>query len=182
MSTMLLLVVLVVIAAAVFAAVTKKQKTAGIVGFPYQRTKALFSPAERSFLGVLDQAVGSEHRVFGKVRIADIAMVKSGLGPSAKQGALNRIAFKHFDFVICKASDLTIVCAIELNDKSHASAQAQARDALVTNVCQAIGLPLLSVPAKPAYSVHELRAQFDAVVSSSPSESTDGTRPRGASP
>jgi hypothetical protein len=165
MSTMIVLVVLVLIAVAVFAALTKKQSNSGSVGYPYQPAKALFSVAERSFLGVLDLAVGSEYRVFGKVRVADVALVKSGLGNSARQGALNRIAAKHFDFVVCRASDLSVVCAVELNDKSHASQRAQARDELVANVCQAIGLPLLAVPAKQAYSVQELQAQFLAATS-----------------
>lgn len=169
MSTMIVLVVVVLIAAAIFVALTKKQSDAGPVGFPYQPLKVLFSPAERSFLGVLDQAVGSEHRVFGKVRVADIASVKSGLSNSARQGALNRIAAKHFDFVVCKASDLSVVCAVELNDKSHASQRAKARDELMANVCTAIGLPLLAVPAKQAYSLQEVRAQFLAAISPDPS-------------
>jgi len=84
-----------------------------------------------------------EHRVFGKVRVADVAMTPPGLSGTARQGALNRIAFKHFDFVVCRSSDLSIVCAVELNDKSHASERAQARDDLLAKVCQAIGLPLL---------------------------------------
>jgi hypothetical protein len=165
MSTIIVLVIVVLIAVAVFAALTKKQSDAGTVGFPYQPVKALFSPAERSFLGVLDQAVGSDYRVFGKVRIADTASVKSGLGNSARQGALNRIAAKHFDFVVCRASDLSIVCAVELNDKSHAGQRTQARDELVRNVCKAIGLPLLAVPAKQSYSLQEVRAQLVAAIS-----------------
>lgn len=124
----------------------------------------MFSPAERSFLGVLDQAVGSEYRVFGKVRVADVASVKAGLGNAARQGALNRIAAKHFDFVVCRASDLTIVCAIELNDKSHASARAQARDELLGKVCDAIRLPLVTVPAKQSYAVADVRTLFEAAI------------------
>jgi hypothetical protein len=148
----------------VLAAFKSKQGGSGSVGFPYQPTKVLFSAAERSFLGVLDQAVGPEHRVFGKVRVADLVAVKSGLGNSARQSALNRIAAKHFDFVVCRSSDLTVICVIELNDKSHASKRAQARDNLLAKVCQAISLPLLTVPAKQAYSLQEVRAQFLAVV------------------
>jgi hypothetical protein len=171
MSTMIVLVVLVLIVVAVFAALTKKPSDAGMLGFPYQPAKTLFSPAERSFLGVLDQAVGPEHRVFGKVRVADIALVKSGLSNSARQGALNRVVAKHFDFVVCKASDLSVVCAVELNDKSHTSQRAQARDELIANVCQAIQLPLLTFPAKQAYSLQEVRAQFVAAASPAPSTS-----------
>lgn len=159
-----LIAFLVFVLIAVLAAAIAKKRGAGAGDFPYQPTKALFSPAERSFLGVLDQAVGPENRVFGKVRVADIALVRPGLSNSTRQVALNRVASKHFDFVVCRASDLSIVCAVELNDNSHASQRAQARDSLLASVCNAINLPLLTVPAKQAYSPQEVRAKFAAVV------------------
>ncbi|MGV8941502.1 MAG: DUF2726 domain-containing protein [Lysobacter sp.] len=166
MSSLVLLLILVFVVLIILAALKNKPGTgAGSIGFPYQPAKTLFTPAERSFLGVLDQAVGPEYRVFGKVRVADVATVRAGLGKSARQGALNRIAAKHLDFVVCRASDLSVVCAVELNDKSHSSQRAQARDDLLAKVCQAINLPLLTVPAKSAYSPHDVRAQFLAATS-----------------
>jgi Protein of unknown function (DUF2726) len=160
-----------VVALAVVVAMTALKHhlaKSGSIGFPYQRGKPLFSAAERLFLGVLEQAVGPDHRVFGKVRIADVAAVKPGLGRSARQGALNRIAAKHFDFVVCRAADLVVICAVELNDRSHASAKAQSRDALVANVCRVIGLPLIAVAAKATYSAQEVRAQFLTAVTPAP--------------
>lgn len=168
MSSVVLLFLLVFAFLIVLAVLRNKQGASGLVGYPYQPAKALFSAAERSFLGVLDQAVGPEHRVFGKVRVADIASVKTGLGKSARQGALNRIAAKHFDFIVCRASDLSAVCAVELNDKSHASQRAQTRDEFLANVCQTINLPLLTIPAKQGYSLHEVQAQFVAAISPPP--------------
>lgn len=168
MPSVLILVVVVIVVAALVAVAGKKVGIGSKVGFPYVRAKALFSPAERSFVGVLDQAVGPEHRVFGKIRVADLASVKPGLGASARQGAFNRIAAKHVDFVVCRASDLSVICAVELNDSSHLSKRVQARDKLLTNVCAAIGLPLIQVPAKRAYSVHELQAQFASIVGAAP--------------
>lgn len=165
MSSWLLLIVLAFVVFIVLAVIKNKQGGAGSIGYPYQPAKTLFSAAERSFLGVLDQAVGSEHRVFGKVRVADVAVVKPGLGNSARQSALNRVAYKHFDFVVCRASDLAVVCAVELNDKSHSSRRAQSRDDLLLRVCQAIDLPLLNVPAKQAYSPQEIRSRFLAAIS-----------------
>ena len=167
MSSLVLLAIVVFVVFIVLAALKNKQGS-GKLGFPYQPAKPLFSAAERSFLGVLDQAVGPEHRVFGKVRVADVAAVKSGLGNSARQGALNRIAAKHFDFLVCRSGDLSVVCAVELNDKSHASQRAQARDELLANVCRVINLPLLTVPAKAAYSPQDVRAQFLAAVEPAP--------------
>ena len=157
--------VALIVVLAVLAALKSKQGSASTLGFPYQPAKVLFSPSERSFLGALDQALGPEHRVFGKVRVADIATVKIGLSNSARRGALNRVAAKHFDFVVCRASDLIILCAIELNDRSHSSPRAQARDEFLAKVCQTINLPLLSVPAKQSYSPQELRAKFLVAIS-----------------
>ena len=168
MSSLVLLAIVVFVVFIVLAALKNKQGGSGKLGFPYQPAKPLFLAAERSFLGVLDQAVGPEHRVFGKVRVADVAAVKSGLGNSARQGALNRIAAKHFDFLVCRSGDLSVVCAVELNDKSHASQRAQARDELLANVCRVINLPLLTVPAKAAYSPQDVRAQFLAAVEPAP--------------
>jgi hypothetical protein len=169
----ILLFALVLVIFVVLAAL--KGKAGGSIGFPYQPAKPLFSAAERSFLGVLDQAVGPEHRVFGKVRVADIAAVKPGLGNSARQGALNRIAAKHFDFVVCRSGDLSVICAVELNDKSHASRRAQFRDELLANVCRVIGLPLLTVPAKAAYSLQDVRALFLAAIEPAPVGVSIGT-------
>lgn len=136
----------------VAVAVLGRRRGVGPVGYPYLPVSALFSAAERSFLGVLDQAVGPGYRVFGKVRVADVAMARPGLGRSAGQGALNRIAYKHFDFVVCRSSDLSIVCAVELNDASHSSRRSRSRDDFLLKVCQAVGIPLLTVPARQAYS------------------------------
>jgi hypothetical protein len=173
----LLVVVLVFVVLTVVAAGKAGNARGASVGFPYQPGKALFSAAERSFLGVLDQAVGPEHRVFGKIRIADIAVIKPGLGKSARQGALNRIASKHFDFVLCRASDLSVLCAIELNDSSHASQRAQARDNFVANVCLAINLPLLQIPAQRSYSIAEIRARLQPFTGTPDTALAAGTAP-----
>lgn len=148
----LVLLVLVVV-------ITKLKQTEGRVkGYQYSKKLVLFSPAERSFLGVLDQAVGEEYRIFGKVRVADIVEPQRGLGKSLRQKALNRITAKHFDFVLCTKSDLSVVCAIELDDQSHQQRKRQERDAFLVGLCKAISLPLVQVPAKRTYSVPEVRA------------------------
>jgi hypothetical protein len=77
-------------------------------GYPYIMNQILFSPAERSFLRVLEQAIGDEYRVFGKVRVADVVSVKSMSNRNVWQQAFNRISAKHFDFVLCRKDDLTI--------------------------------------------------------------------------
>lgn len=126
----------------------------------YQKLPVLFSPAERSFLGVLDLAVGNDFRVFGKVRVADVLAPQGGLSKSERQVALNRINRKHFDFVLCRADDLTMLCAIELNDASHQQKHRQERDELLADVCRSAGLPLIMFDARRAYAAADVSARI----------------------
>ncbi len=89
--------------------------------YPYDKHNTLFSAAERSFYGVLNQAADGEAIVFGKVRVGDVLKTKKGLNASERQKAFNRISAKHFDFVLCKPDDLSIMAAVELDDSSHNS-------------------------------------------------------------
>lgn len=123
----LALVVLVFVILAVVGLVVRMLPTAK-AGLPYRMDTPLFTPAERSFLGVLDQAVAGRYRVFGKVRLADVIDVARTRDRSARQTAFNRISSKHFDFVLCDPSDLSVVCAIELDDRSHGKAARGKRD------------------------------------------------------
>lgn len=127
--------------------------------YPYIKKDPLFSPAERSFLGVLDQAVGREYRILGKVRVADVVEPQRGLGRSTRQQALNRTNAKHFDFVLCAHDDLSVAGVIELDDRSHQHPRRQERDRFVASVCEAVSLPLVRIEAQRAYSVPEVRAK-----------------------
>jgi Protein of unknown function (DUF2726) len=97
------------------------------VEFPHEKKAALLTRVERSFLGMLENSIDPSHRVFGRVRIADVVCVGRVPNRSLRQSAFNRIRAKHFDFVICKSSDLSIVCVGELDDATHAKAERRAR-------------------------------------------------------
>ena len=142
-----------------------KQRSANTSGdLPYKRQPALFTPAERSFLGVLDLAVGNDFRVFGKVRVGDLLAPQNGQTNGQRTTALNKINYKHVDFVLCKPDDLSVVCAIELNDKSHQQKSRQERDEFLRRACRSAGLPLITFDARHAYSPAEVsRAIADAL-------------------
>lgn len=159
----LLIPVLVIAAIAVAILVSLSKK--GRLGVDvYQRKGDLFSAAELRFLAALDQAMAPGHRVFGKVRVADLVAIRSGLNPKTRQIALNRVAQKHFDFVICSGTTLVPICAIELNDGSHGSASAKRRDELLATVCRQVGLPLLVVKAAGSYSPESIRQQLTSAL------------------
>ncbi|MBK7416472.1 MAG: DUF2726 domain-containing protein [Dechloromonas sp.] len=138
-----LLLVLVLLALVGFFLIKRRNRSPpeGPEVFPYALGDALFTPAERSFLGVLDQAVGNDFRVFGKVRVADIVAVAKGTPKPQWQSAFNQISAKHFDFVLCRPNDLKPVCVIELNDQSHAKENRQGRDKFLESICTAAGIP-----------------------------------------
>jgi very-short-patch-repair endonuclease len=155
-----LFIVLVVLA--VIGAVLKNLFPKGKGRLPYEKQPALFTPAERSFLGVLEQAVGNEFRIMGKVRLGDVVRVKAGLDNKVRQSALNKIQSKHVDFVACDPSDLSIQFVVELDDKSHEREDRQDRDAFVDKVMEAAGIPIIHFPVKKSYVVQEVRGALVA--------------------
>lgn len=154
----ILLLIIVVFALAWF----KKKSGKGPVEFPYQSKEVLCSPAERSFLGALDQIVGKKYRIFAKVRLADIIDVKKGISASVRQSAFNRIAGKHVDFIVCHANDLSIVGAIELDDKTHRGRGRQERDQFLDKALEIAGVPLLRIKARSTYSIKEVSSDLNS--------------------
>ena len=160
------LIVIVVLAALLLLAALGKLKiptpssSAG-----YRLSGPLFSPAERSFLGVLNQAVPDENLVLGKVRVADVITPEKGLSRPRWQSAFNRISAKHFDFVVCDRATLKVLSAVELHDKSHKKKKRADRDSFLREACSSAGLRLFEFDAKPSYSVVEVRKQLADEVS-----------------
>ena len=134
------------------------------IGLPYLREPELFTSAERAFLHVLETAVGGDYRIFAKVRVADVICLETGLAPRIKRIASNKIRTKHFDFILCNKSDLSIVCAIELDDANHQRQKREEHDTFLSNVCERVFLPLLRVPAKEGYPITHLRNSILAAI------------------
>lgn len=163
------IIVAVVIIAVLVVAVLKlaQQPETNDAEFPYIKQAVLFTPAERSFLGVLTQAVDDNTQIFGKVRVADIITTKKGMSASDRQRAFNKISGKHFDFILCNKHDLSVKGAIELNDSSHNSKKRRERDNFLEGACKASGTPLIQIAAKAAYTVNEIKQSLETGISGS---------------
>lgn len=138
----------------------KKKKQ---VSASYEKHEALLSAAEIKFYTCLHQAAPEDCIVFSKVRIADVLKVRDAPDNSQRQSAFNKISAKHFDFVLCDRESLTVRSAIELDDKSHNTQKAKARDFLVNDACKSAELPLLRIRAARTYDVAQLRASIRAI-------------------
>ena len=153
-----LLVALVILLVLVTAAKTAvKGGKSKAVSYPYLSAESLFTKNEQAFLRVLEQAAG-DYRVFGKVRVADVVEVRKGLSKSEWQRAFNRISQKHVDFVLCHPQNLSVWCAVELDDASHKKADRRARDTTLEKIFAAAEVPLVRVPSRRTYDVTEIKA------------------------
>jgi hypothetical protein len=140
---------------------------------PYVSRGGLLSPAERSFIGVLERAIEDEYRVMAKVRMADLIKTKSGLGPSERQKAFNKIQSKHLDFVLCCPDDFSVAGVVELDDSTHRKRRRRERDAFVDRALRSAGISVTRIPAQRSYSVGEVRERL------SESRSEGGSRVSG---
>jgi hypothetical protein len=127
----------------------------------YYLKKSLFSPAERSFFGVLESLDYEGVTIASKVGLMDIFGVKKGPERGGRQGAVNRIRAKHVDFLLIQSTDGRPLLGIELDDSSHEEEERAARDSFVDSVFASAGLPILHVVAKAAYDPKEVHRKID---------------------
>lgn len=144
----------------------------GQSGPVYTQRESLFSPAELRFLQTLRRAVPEGLEIFGKVRVADVLTPVDRLDPKAWRAAFVRITGKHLDFVLCERETGHLVCAIELNDRSHARPDREERDRFIVQACAEAGFPLLLIPAARSYDDTELRRLILEAVGEAPAESS----------
>lgn len=121
---------------------------------PYRRKDWLFTKAERSFFGVLEQVVASKFRIFAKVRLSDLLWLPKNC--DKRQSHQNRINLKHVDFVLCTVDEVQPILVIELDDSSHDRGDRKERDGFLDSALAAAGIPILHVRAQQAYRVDEL--------------------------
>lgn len=150
----LIVLFLIVISVAFFLLKGKKSVSRG---YPYNQQKTLLSAAERSFYGVLCRAAEGRAIVFVKVRVGDVLKTKAGLSASVRQSAFNKIAAKHFDYVLCSPNDLSILSAVELDDSSHNTPKRIERDEFLMEACKAANLTLHRIKAKNSYNIADVR-------------------------
>lgn len=154
-----MVVAIVLVVAGILVALKTKQATKED-GIGFERREYLFSPAERSFLGVLEQALDSQYRIFGKVRLGDIVKPAKGLTRSKRTTSSNRINQKHVDFVICSATDLAMLGVVELDDQSHGREDRAKRDEFVDRALAAAKIPVIHFSAQKGYNLQEVRAKL----------------------
>ena len=164
----LVLIAVIILVVMVIAVALLKAKSGAREGTAkphvYYLRKSLFTPAERSFAGVLETLNLDGTAIAAKVRLADLFGVKKGLERGDRQRAQNRITAKHVDFLLIQKSDGRPLLGIELDESSHEEEERVARDAFVDSVFSSAAIPLLHIAAKAAYDPREIRRQVDEAI------------------
>jgi hypothetical protein len=130
--------------------------------YPYQRNSLLFSADDRAFFRALQDAVGAEYEIFGKIRVSDIIVQKKGVSGPAVNAAFNPIEGCHFDFVLCEKKILAVACAVQLHDKT------QSEEDPLMPICENVGLPFVRFPIKADYSAEAIREKLHTAMVKEP--------------
>lgn len=144
---------------------------------PYQKQTALFSPDDRVFFRALQDAVGDRYEIFGKIRVTDVIVPKKGAPRAETRLAFNPIAGRHFDFVLCEKSNMTMACAIQLTDKTNPARMPDVGNPIKA-VCESVALPYVSFQIQAHYPADEMRERLRLAMSREPFYlvETDGRR------
>jgi len=98
-----------------------------------------------------------EHIVLAQVQLSRVMGVKKGF---SARGWLNRINRMSFDFVVC-LKDSTVVAAIELDDRSHGSADRIEADIKKSRAASAAGIRLVRWNVKGLPDSDDIRHAFE---------------------
>jgi len=135
---------------------------------PYRKRDWLLTKAERSFFGVLQQALthtngpAAPPLIMCKVRLADLLIIPRGT--DKRQSWQNRINSKHIDFILVHPDTLQPLLAIELDDASHNRSDRRERDEFIDSALSTAELPLLRIPAQRSYNSQQLAEQIKTLL------------------
>lgn len=135
--------------------------------FKYKIQKNFFTQAERAFLEVLEQAMGNDYKIFGKVRVAEI--FTPDVPKKFWWSAFNKINSKHFDYVLCSQDRLDVQCIIELHDGSHNRSDRTERDNFLRKICEDSKIPFLEFTVLPSYNIQSVRKTIEKELENSTS-------------
>jgi hypothetical protein len=125
--------------------------------FPFDSKNAIFTPAEKNFQNLVEQAMGNKYRVINRVKLADIVTIRNGVSDRASQSAVNNAEGKYLDFVICDRNTMKLLGAIDLVDTKGKGYKIK-KDWFVSGALEAASIPHLRIKVKANYTLDEIRA------------------------
>ncbi|MGB1199505.1 MAG: DUF2726 domain-containing protein [Thalassotalea sp.] len=125
--------------------------------FPFDRKGAIFTPAEKNFQNLVEQALGSKYRILNRVKLSDIVTIRNGVSSKAGQSATTNADNKYLDFVICDRDSMQLLGTIDLVD-TQGKGYKMKKDWFVSGALEAASIPHVRIKIKPNYSVDEIKS------------------------
>lgn len=125
--------------------------------FPFERKAAIFTPAEKNFQNLVEQAMGSQYRIINRVKLSDIVTIRNGISNRAGQTAANNANSKYLDFIICDRNSMKLLGAVDLVDTKGKGYKVK-KDWFVSGALEAAAIPHIRIKVKANYTIDEIRA------------------------
>jgi len=127
-----------------------------------------YSDPERTFLAVLQKAVGSKYYVLGKVKVLDVISFTNAQKMYPLMAA-KMLDSSDFDYLICDRHSNEIVCVVELEEvisqKGLKLKWQRHRESLIQDYCIKTSLARLIVQQQSGYLLNQLIERFESVIS-----------------
>jgi len=132
------------------------------LAFPFKKKGNLFTPVERTFLGLIEEAVGNEFRILCRVKMSDILTIHQNTDKKTSKNATSRAGSKHLDFVLCSKDDMSPIIAIDLVHNSGKDGYKSQRDFYVSGALDAAHIPHVRIKVRSGYKAQDIRECIQA--------------------
>ena len=132
------------------------------LAFPFKKKSNLFTPVERSFLNLIEEAVGGRYRILCRVKLTDIVAVRQSTDKKTSKNAFTRAGGRNLDFVLCSKQDMTPVMAIDLVHQNGKDGYKSQRDWFTSGSLDAARIPHVRIKVRSGYQVKDIRDCIEA--------------------
>jgi hypothetical protein len=132
------------------------------LAFPFKKKGNLFTPVERSFLGLIEEAVGKDFRILCRVKMSDVLAIRQSTDKKTSKSATSRASNKYLDFVLCAKGDMSPVIAIDLVHSTGKDGYKCQRDYFVNGALDAAHIPHVRIKVRSGYNARDIRECIEA--------------------
>jgi hypothetical protein len=132
------------------------------LAFPFKKKGNLFTPVERTFLALIEEAVGNEFRILCRVKMSDILAIHQNADKKTSKNAATRASSKHLDFVLCSKADMSPIIAIDLVHNNGKDGYKSQRDFFVSGALDAAHMPHVRIKVRSGYKAQDIRGCIQA--------------------
>lgn len=158
-----ILIILAVVAVIFVAYLARGRNNTATTKTPYNyfAKNHIMTKREEKFFATLCEIFGEKCYVVPQVHLS--ALLNHKVHGQNWKGAFAHINGKSVDYVLLRRSDLSVLCAVELDDATHNTDNRVRRDQEVERILQQVKLPLVRLDRPETMSKQEIVDSFAKV-------------------